>query len=91
MTKKFFKDWSDRRSLTESIELKSTIRCEKYGKVFYIYEYMLKLSTLDFEGDYITIMADAHYFGKKSSDCGITTIPLKIHRTDILSVKFKKL
>lgn len=29
MTKKFFKDWSERRSLTESIELKKGLQYEK--------------------------------------------------------------
>lgn len=91
MTKKFFKDWSERRSLTESIELKKGLQYEKNDRVFHIYGNMLKISTLDFDEDCITILAKSHYFSKKSSDCGIMMIPVKIHRKDIMSVKFKKL
>lgn len=88
MTKKFFNDWSNKRSLTKHIELNS-LSFEEKGKKYCVYDHQLVLNTLDFEGDYILISANIHWFYIDKTGHGHETKKLKIHRKYINTVYFK--
>ena len=70
MTKKFFNDWSNKRSLTKRIELNS-LSFEEKGKKYYVYDHQLVLNTLDFEGDYILISANISRNKRKKKVDGV--------------------
>ena len=88
MTKKFFNDWSNKRSLTTQICLvNNSYSFEKNGITYRIYNHDLKVNTLDFEGEYISIVATVnwHYTAGRSS----RQMRIKIHRKYINTVYFK--
>jgi hypothetical protein len=88
MTKKFFNDWSNKRSLTKGIDLNS-FSFEEKGKKYLVYNHQLVLNTLDFEGDYILINANIHWFYIDKPGYGYETKRIKIHRKYINTVYFK--
>ena len=88
MTKKFFNDWSNKRSLTKQIELKS-FSFEKNNKKYCIYDHQLVLNTLQFESEYISIVANTHWFYMDKPGYGYETMRIKIHRKYINTVYFK--
>ena len=88
MTKKFFNDWSNKRSLTKRIDLNS-LAFEENGKKYCVYNHQLILNTLDFEGEYILISANIHWLYTDKPGYGYETKNLKIHRKDINTVCFK--
>ena len=88
MTKKFFNDWSNKRSLTKRIEL-NFLPFEERGKKYCVYGHQLVLNTLDFEGEYILISANIHWFYVDKVGDGYETKRIKIHRKDINTVYFK--
>ena len=88
MTKKFFNDWSNKRSLTKRIELNS-FSFEEKGKKYCVYDHQLVLNTLDFDGEYILICANIHWFYIDKPGYGYDTKRIKIHRKDINTVYFK--
>lgn len=89
MTKKFFNDWSSKRSLTTRIKLVDSYSFEEKDKLYFVYGHGLHLNTLDFEGEYILIVANVnwHYIDKNGHGEAIKRI--KIHRKDINTVYFK--
>jgi hypothetical protein len=91
MTKKFFKDWSNKQSLTKSIYLFDVYSFEEKDKSFYCREHDLYINTLKFSDDYIQINARLFYLALDFSQCGYKIMPIKIHRKDIKTVKFKKI
>ena len=91
MTKKFFKDWSNKQSLTKSIHLSRGISFIEKNKLFYIYDHALDIKTVKFEGEYIQINARVFYECIDTLEHGSEIIPIKIHRKDIKTVKFKKI
>lgn len=88
MTKKFFNDWSNKRSLTKRIKL-NFLSFEEKGKKYCVYDHQLVLNTLDFEGDYILISANIHWFYIDKTGYGYETKRIKIHRKYINTVYFK--
>ena len=88
MTKKFFNDWSNKRSLTKRIEL-NFLSFEEKGKKYCVYDHQLVLNTVDFEGDYILISANIHWFYVDKPGYGYETKRIKIHRKYINTVYFK--
>ena len=88
MTKKFFNDWSSKRSLTTLIYLvNNSYSFEKNGITYRVYNHDLKVNTLDFEGEYISIVATVNCFytpGRSNKQMRI-----KIHRKYINTVYFK--
>lgn len=88
MTKKFFNDWSNKRSLTSQIYLVNhSYSFEKNGKTYHVYNHDLKVNTLEFEGEYISIVATVNWFytpGRSEKQMRI-----KIHRKYINTVYFK--
>lgn len=91
MTKKFFKDWSNKQSLTKSIHLFDFYEYEGKNKLFYCYDHDLYINTLKFEDEYIKITARVFYETMDCSQFGHKIMPIKIHRKDIKTVKFKKI
>lgn len=88
MTKKFFNDWSNKRSLTTWIKLQNNVYSfEKNGIIYHVYNHDLMVNTLDFEGEYISIIATVnwHYTPRRSEK----QMRIKIHRNDINTVYFK--
>lgn len=88
MTKKFFNDWSNKRSLTTDIYLiNNSYSFEKNGITYRVYNRDLMVNTLDFDGDYISIVAtvNQHYTVGRSEKQMI----IKIHRNYIKTVYFK--
>ena len=88
MTKKFFNDWSNKRSLTKRIELNS-FSFEENGKLYFVYNHQLVLNTLKFEGEYILISANIYWFYVDKPGYGYETKRIKIHRKYINTVYFK--
>lgn len=88
MTKKFFNDWSNKRNLTKRIELNS-LSFEEKGKKYHVYDHQLVLNTLEFEGEYILISANIHWFYIDKPGYGYETKRIKIHRKYINTVYFK--
>lgn len=88
MTKKFFNDWSNKRSLTKRIKL-NFVSFEENGKKYCVYDHQLVLNTLYFDGEYILISANIHWFYVDKPGCGYETKRIKIHRKDINTVYFK--
>ena len=88
MTKKFFNDWSNKRSLTKRIELNS-FSFEENGKLYFVYGSNLQLNTLDFKGEYISIIANMNWFYVDKAGHGEATKRIKIHRKYINTVYFK--
>jgi hypothetical protein len=88
MTKKFFNDWSNKRSLTTRIVLNS-FSFEKNNKKYCIYDHQLVLNTLQFEGEYISIVVNTHWFYTDKPGYGHETMRIKIHRKYINTVYFK--
>ena len=95
MTKKFFNDWSNNRSLTTKIELQNyAYSFERNGKIYYVYNNDLNVNTLTFEGEYISIVVNAHWIYINNSGYldkskyGNETIRIKIHRKYIKTVHF---
>lgn len=95
MTKKFFKDWSNKQSLTKSIHLFRFFSFIEENKLFHTYEHALDIKTLKFEDEYIQINARVFYecidTFEYGIECGSEIRPIKIHRKDIKTVKFKKI
>ena len=91
MTKKFFKDWSNKQSLTKSIHLFRFFSFIERNKLFHTYEHALDIKTLKFEDEYIQINARVFYECIDTLEHGSEIIPIKIHRKDIKTVKFKKI
>jgi hypothetical protein len=88
MTKKFFNDWSNKRSLTTDIYLmNNSYSFEKNGITYRVYNHDLMVNTLDFDGDYISIVATVnwHYTVGRSEK----QMRIKIHRKYIKTVYFK--
>ena len=88
MTKKFFNDWANKRSLTKQIYLVNySYSFEKNGKTYYVYNHDLNVNTLDFEGEYISIVAtvNSYYTSGRSEK----QMKIKIHRKYINTVYFK--
>lgn len=88
MTKKFFNDWSNKRSLTTQIYLvNNSYSFEKNGITYRVYNHDLMVNTLKFEGDYISIVATVnwHYTPGRSKK----QMRIKIHRKYINTVFFK--
>lgn len=88
MTKKFFNDWSKKRSLTSRIELKS-FSFEKNNKKYFTYGSLLYINTLEFEGEYISIVANVHWYYTDKNGHGEEMRRIKIHRKYINTVYFK--
>ena len=88
MTKKFFNDWSNKQSMTKRIELNPLLFEEK-DKKYRVYDHQLVLNTLEFEGEYILISANIHWFYIDKTGHGSETKRIKIHRKDINTVHFK--
>ena len=91
MTKKFFKDWSNKQSLTKSIHLFRFFSFIEKNKLFHTYEHALDIKTLKFEDEYIQINARVFYECIDTLEHGSKIMPIKIHRKDIKTVKFKKI
>ena len=88
MTKKFFNDWSKRRSLTSQIYLvNNSYSFEQNGKIYRVYNHDLMVNTLKFEGDYISIVATVNWFYTPGR--GEKQMRIKIHRKYINTVYFK--
>ena len=88
MTKKFFNDWSKKRSLTSQIYLvNNSYSFEKNSKIYRVYNHDLKINTLKFEGDYISIVATVNWFYTPGR--GEKQMRIKIHRKYINTVYFK--
>lgn len=88
MTKKFFNDWSKKRSLTTQIYLvNNSYSFEQNGKTYRVYNHDLKVNTLKFEGEYISIVATVQWFYTPGR--GEKQMRIKIHRKDINTVYFK--
>ena len=88
MTKKFFNDWSKKRSLTTQIYLvNNAYSFEKNGKIYRVYNHDLMVNTLKFEGDYISIVATVNWFYTPGR--GEKQMRIKIHRKYINTVYFK--
>ena len=88
MTKKFFNDWSNKRSLTTDIYLmNNSYSFEKNGITYRVYNHDLMVNTLDFDGDYISIVTTVnwHYTVGRSEK----QMRIKIHRKYIKTVYFK--
>lgn len=88
MTKKFFNDWSNKRSLTTQIYLvNNSYSFEKNGITYRVYNHDLMVNTLKFEGDYISIVATVNWrYTPGRSD---KQMRIKIHRKYINTVYFK--
>lgn len=88
MTKKFFNDWSNKRSLTSQIYLvNNSYSFEKNGKIYHVYNHDLKVNTLEFEDEYISIVASVNlYYTPARSK---KQMRIKIHRKYINTVYFK--
>ena len=96
MTKKFFNDWSNKRSLTTEIKLQNHVYSfERNGKIYYVYNHDLNINTLKFKGEYISIVVNADWFYINKSgyldkvEYGNKTMRIKIHRKYINTVHFK--
>lgn len=88
MTKKFFNDWSKKRSLTKTIYLvNNSYSFEQNGKIYRVYNHNMKVKTLDFEGEYISIVATCEWF--YASEHREKQMRIKIHRKYINTVYFK--
>ena len=90
MTKKFFKDWSNKQSLSKSIHLSQFYSFIEKNKYFYTWEHALDIKTLKFEGEYIQINARVFYDCIDTLEHGSKIMPIKIHRKYIKTVKFSK-
>lgn len=87
MTKKFFNDWSNKRDLTKKIYLVNySYSFEQNGKTYYVYNHDLNVNTLEFEGEYISIVATVNWF---TPERGEKQMRIKIHRKYINTVYFK--
>lgn len=86
MTKKFFNDWSNKRSLTKRIYLVN-YSFEKNGKIYHVYNHSLNVNTLKFEGEYISIVCTATWYD--TSGYGEKQMRIKIHRKYINKVHFR--
>ena len=62
---------------------------EEKGKKYCVYNHQLVLNTLDFEGEYILISANIHWFYIDKPGYGYETKRIKIHRKYINTVYFK--
>ena len=90
MTKKFFNDWSKKRSLTTQIYLvNNSYSFEQNGKTYRVYNHDLKINTLKFEGEYISIVANTQWYYIDKDGYGNITKRIKIHRKYINTVYFK--
>lgn len=89
MTKKFFNDWSNKRSLTKRIKLINSISFEEKNKLYFVYGWQLHLDTLQFEGEYISIVANTQWHYTDKDGYGYETKRIKIHRKYINTVYFK--
>jgi hypothetical protein len=88
MTKKFFNDWSKKRSLTSQIYLvNNSYSFEKNNKLYRVYNHDLKVNTLKFEGEYISIVTTVNWF--YTAGRGEKQMRIKIHRKYINTVFFK--
>ena len=77
-----------KRSLTKKIYLMNySYSFDKNGKTYCVYNHDLNIDTLDFEGEYISIVATVNCYdtsGRREKQMRI-----KIHRKDINTVYFK--
>lgn len=88
MTKKFFNDWSNKRSLTKQIYLVNySYSFSQNGKTYYVYNHSLKVNTLEFEGEYISIVGTVTWYD--TSGYGEKQMRIKIHRKYINTVHFR--
>ncbi len=88
MTKKFFNDWSNKRTLTKQIYLvNNPYSFEKNGITYLVYNHNLKVKTLKFEGEYISIVATVNWYYTPIR--GQKRMRIKIHRKYINTVCFK--
>ena len=88
MTKKFFNDWSNKRSLTKQIYLvNNSYSFEKNGITYHVYNHGLMVNTLEFEGEYISIVTTVNWF--YTAGCSEKQMRIKIHRKYINTVYFK--
>lgn len=89
MTKKFFKDWQNKRSLTKKIILNISSFEEK-NKLYCFYDHCLLIDTLFFEKEYISIVVKTHWYSLDNLNDGFENKRIKIHRKDINTIIFKK-
>jgi hypothetical protein len=89
MTKKFFNDWANKRSLTKQIKLNNSFSFEEKDKLYFVYGWQLHLDTLQFEGEYISIVANTQWYYTDKDGYGDITKRIKIHRKYINTVHFK--
>lgn len=90
MTKKFFNDWSNKRSLTKYIKLNILpYSFEKNNKLYFVYNAALDINTLAFEGEYISIVTNVLWNYTDKNGYGEKRMRIKIHRKDINTVYFK--
>ena len=87
MTKKFFKDWQNKRSLTRRIVLDRSSFEEK-NKIYHFYDHNLFINTLFFEDEYISIVVKTHWYSLNKLNNGFENKRIKIHRKDIKTVEF---
>ena len=86
MTKKFFKDWQNKWSLTKKIILNITSFEEK-NKLYHFYDHCLLIDTLFFEKEYISIVVKTHWYSLDDLTDGFKHKRIKIHRKDIKTVE----
>ena len=87
MTKKFFRDWQNKWSLTKKIILNISSFEEK-NKIYYFYDHCLLIDTLFFEKEYISIVVKTHWYSLDNLTDGFKDKRIKIHRKDIKTVEF---
>ena len=92
MTKKFFEDWKRRRSMTDKIEFKYVY--ENNGIRYYCYSsHNINLDTLEFNDDSVSFIAEVlswNIDGNNSTFRKVETKRITVHRTNIRTVKFRK-
>ena len=94
MTKKFFNDWANKRSLTKMIDVWYSF--EEKGKKYSVYKYAIDIDSLKFEdNDHISVIVKLYVYGYNSNNVytylGREIKRIKIHRKDIRTVEFKKI
>lgn len=90
MTKKFFNDWQNKRSLTSKIELNEGIYFEEKNRWYQVYDHCIFPETVNFENEFVSVKAKVHWFSLNSNKYGSEIITVKIHRIQIKTIKFKQ-
>lgn len=94
MTKKFWKDWQNRIGETEDIKLnicvfnKNNARCY-YHSVLPQDVYNDKILKASFHSDTVDLVIERHYWGNGHNI--VENEYLTLHRTEIATIKFKRL